>query len=81
MTELQEKMPMIFEELQRNTGICEPRIEDTALHIAVKNKNIEIIKLLLDNNIDVEKKNAEGQKPTEITDSQEIKSILEKPKH
>ena len=55
-----------------------PKIEEeSALHIAVKNKNIEVLKLLLENeNIDFNVKDSNGKTPIEVTDDEKIRKLI-----
>ena len=55
----------------------EDEIESYQLHYAVKKKNKEIIKLLLNNkNVDVNSKDNKGRKPFELTNDDSIKELF-----
>lgn len=60
-----------------------PKIEEeSALHIAVKNKNIEILELLLTNeNIDFNVKDNNEKTPIEITDDDKIRKLIASANH
>lgn len=51
---------------------------DTVLHLAVKNKDIELIKLLLEHDADPNIKNNSGKSPLDIAKIKEIRNLLQK---
>ena len=63
--------------LQQEMNEPEETLKKTALHIAVENNNIEIIKLLLENkNIDVNVKDEKGRKPIQLVNDFRIRSLF-----
>lgn len=80
--EIQNKTPQLFEYITNSDNeISTKKEETTALHIAVENSDTEIIKTLLENkNINIDATDEQGRKPIDLTNDQEIKSLLTSPR-
>ena len=69
---------IIFYKIQNCSGNNQIK-QKTALHLAVEIRNLEIIKLLLQNKeIDINIEDSHGKKPIDYSENHEIKQLLSK---
>ena len=80
---IQEKVPEIVKWINdAKERITQTKKEETALHLAVKKSNTEIIEALLENrSIDTNITDEQEKKPIDLTNDKKINALLEKPRH